>query len=204
VVRRRWTDAEITRKLKADARRRKRLPTVDDWRKATRSRPSARTVISRFGSWPAALEAADLKPTRRCPEQPWTPERILEALRVWHREHGRWPTSLEWKHAADERPCTGTVARVNGSWRRAIAAAQDPEQPGHQLDDDVRRAVEAALALSKPDADRLSALLASLEALRERYPTTASKGRRGGLMAMPSDVDTMMLDVNAVPKETEP
>ena len=89
---------------------------------------------------------------------------------MWHREHGGWPNSLEWKRAAAERPCTGTVARVHGTWRTAIAAAQDSEQPGHKLEDDAHEAVGAALALSKPDAERLSALLASLEGLRERYP----------------------------------
>jgi hypothetical protein len=62
--RRRWTQAEIVSVLRASAEREGMAPRSNRWKaqalNADRPLPSCRVIISRFGSWRAALEAADL------------------------------------------------------------------------------------------------------------------------------------------------
>jgi len=58
-----WTDEKIIEALRADADRRGRTPGRNDFDVHREGRPSAMTVIRRFGTWNAAVQAAGL-PTR--------------------------------------------------------------------------------------------------------------------------------------------
>jgi len=73
-----WREDEaILRALVADSRRRGRAPTVNEWRKACKSRPTAQTVCMRFGGWPAALVLAGLRAESELPAE--TPCTLLKA-----------------------------------------------------------------------------------------------------------------------------
>ena len=58
---RRFDDAEALRALRVHFEEHARAPTVREWEKLGR-RPSAGGLIKRFGSWNAALQAADIPP----------------------------------------------------------------------------------------------------------------------------------------------
>ncbi len=118
-----WHNREaIIRALKADAKRRRRIPRSTDWQHATRSRPCSATVTARFGSWRAGLQAAGLAAGGR--DHPWTVEEVIEALRTWRREHGRWPTREDWERSAPGRPAHKRAAVLCGGWPRALELAR--------------------------------------------------------------------------------
>ncbi|MCL6596791.1 MAG: helix-turn-helix domain-containing protein [Firmicutes bacterium] len=86
------------------------------WR-AAHGGPSASTVVSRFGSWRAALEAAGVAPED-------VDQAIVESLRRLWQEKGRRPTWRDWKRYA-ARPCSvETLLSRFGSWRQALLAAE--------------------------------------------------------------------------------
>jgi hypothetical protein len=76
-------------------------------------------VISRFGTWSAALHAAGLAPGGSVPV---TNDQIVCALRAYHHEHHRSPTTTAWK-AAPLKPTVKTISRHCGSWANALALA---------------------------------------------------------------------------------
>lgn len=56
----------------------------------------------------------------------WTQQRIIDAIKAWHRAHGRPPIAPEWVTPRDrvgEIPPVSTVQREFGTWRAAIIAA---------------------------------------------------------------------------------
>lgn len=56
----------------------------------------------------------------------WTPERIIQAIQEWHRQHGRPPIAPEWVTPGErvgQIPPVSTVQREFGSWRAAIQEA---------------------------------------------------------------------------------
>ena len=74
----------------------------------------------------------------------WTPETIVKAIRRFHRENGRVPTSKEWHEASSsDFPPTSIVLREFGRWKDAIRAAgfecYSPRQPD-RAESAVRRA----------------------------------------------------------------
>ena len=88
--------------------------------------PSASVVVARFGSFPAAVTRAGLKPPRPASgsQRVWTRGRIVEAMQRWYGEHGRPPTRSDWQKASDWHPAASTVYRVFGSWEAALKAAR--------------------------------------------------------------------------------
>src|SRR5665213_1130488 len=58
--------------------------------------------------------------TRR---QRWSRERIVDAMRMFHEEHGYPPRAGDWRGALPTYPDPGTVSRHFGSWAQAIQAA---------------------------------------------------------------------------------
>jgi Homing endonuclease associated repeat len=70
-----------------------------------------------FGSWRQALAAADLDP--KPPSRRWTAETMIALLRADTTASGTAPRASDWDRAAD-RPGSGTVARVFGSWNGAL------------------------------------------------------------------------------------
>jgi hypothetical protein len=70
-----------------------------------------------FGSWTAALHAAELPTTRRS----WSASEILEGLRAFERAHGRPPTSRDLRDTRDTPyPPATAVARTFGSFRAGL------------------------------------------------------------------------------------
>jgi hypothetical protein len=128
---RRWTRDRIIAALQAEATD-GAAPTSDSWtrRDPTGRRPAASTVIKTFGSWNAAVAAAGLEPRRRGGQAGtptgrlhWTDDEMLDALRAYGREHGRAPTSIEWKTAEDSHPSAHTIGKRFGSWANAVERA---------------------------------------------------------------------------------
>ncbi len=122
--------------------------------------PTASRVRQLFGSWHAALGAAEHRSTqsglKRCSPRAaasapathttaWTQDEALEALRAHHRRHGQAPLYEQWA-AADPtgaRPSTPTVLALCGSWNEALRQAGlaiRRHQPGRRADPAARRA----------------------------------------------------------------
>ena len=59
----------------------------------------------------------------------WTPETILYAIQLWHRQHRRPPATREWEQAGENHPSRQTVRRVFGSWNAAMAEAGFTPRP---------------------------------------------------------------------------
>jgi hypothetical protein len=55
--------------------------------------------------------------------QRWSRERIVDAMRMFHEEHGYPPRAGDWKRALPTYPDPGTVSRHFGSWAQALQAA---------------------------------------------------------------------------------
>ena len=119
-VRRDWSDQELLdglRRFAADHGRPLRGSDRVGWLSVY---PSPALVVSRFGSLSAGVRAAGLEPGN---PPPVTERDIVRALRRFGREHGRSPTSSEWRRAR-RRPAADTIIRHCGSWAQALALAQ--------------------------------------------------------------------------------
>lgn len=57
------------------------------------------------------------------PQQTWTRERVVQAMRHWHRRHGDWPRSHEWRCSGESWPCTATVVSRYG-WSSCLREAR--------------------------------------------------------------------------------
>ena len=124
-----WEDWMILDALRADARRRGRPPTWKEWLKRERAggRPGTAAVRRHFGSWNAALKAADLS-TRAQHGTRWKRATIIRLLQRDAKRLGRTPTSAEWE-AAHDRPWRWSIRRIFGSWTAALEAAGLPPSP---------------------------------------------------------------------------
>ena len=99
---------------------------------------SRATIVIRFDSWNAAVEAAGLTPTqtrRRQGPRRWTEERCLEALRALARELGGLPTASRYRELLrdrDDLPSPTTVRIRLGEWSamalRLAAEGSRPDQ----------------------------------------------------------------------------
>jgi len=89
--------------------------------------PSYTTVVRLFGSWEAAIRAADMQPRQRR----WTTPEIIDALLRHIAEHGRPPTQAEWTPTPPDCPSPKVVSARLGSWQRAMALATT-EEDAHQ------------------------------------------------------------------------
>ena len=79
--------------------------------------PCRVTYVNRFGSWHAALEAAELPPNRQ--SVPYDRDMLLETLRLLADQLDRAPTKAE----VDQQgmACAVTYANHFGSWTEALA-----------------------------------------------------------------------------------
>jgi hypothetical protein len=66
------------------------------------------------------MSGSGVVPARR---QRWSRERIVDAMRMFHEEHGYPPRAGDWRGALPTYPDPGTVSRYFGSWARATQAA---------------------------------------------------------------------------------
>jgi hypothetical protein len=115
--RRPWTQESIIRALRAWTAATGRPPRHDDWERSGAEHPRSSTVTARFGSWTAALRAAELPTIRR----DWTAEEILDGLRAFERAHGRPPTTRDLRDTrGTQYPPGSAVQRTFGSHRKAL------------------------------------------------------------------------------------
>ena len=59
----------------------------------------------------------------------WTPDTIVYAIHLWHRQNSRLPLTREWEQAGENHPSRQTVMRVFGSWNAAMSAAGFAPRP---------------------------------------------------------------------------
>lgn len=114
-----WTRSEVISALQHWTQLHGRPPTCTDWRCTIDNHPGSRAVGELFGSWSAALTAAQL-------QRNWTRGQMTTALRTWAAEHGRPPTSRDWQSPdrSGSRPTTERIRREFGTWSAALAAAK--------------------------------------------------------------------------------
>jgi hypothetical protein len=116
--RRAWTREEIVAALQAWAEH-GRAPHHDQWQAAGREHPPASTVSNLFGSWSAALRAADLTPGLH---GTWSEAEILDGLQAFAHAHGRSPTSRDLRDTrGTPYPPATAVIRSCGSLPAALA-----------------------------------------------------------------------------------
>lgn len=119
-----WTPAEIVRALRVEADRLGRPPRQQEWETAGYGRPAAVTVRTVFGSWNAALDAAEL-PVR---QRTWSRQECIHALFLWRYQHGRVPRQKDWRSQAEDRPSMWTIRNRFGAWNAFLEAAGYPVQ----------------------------------------------------------------------------
>jgi len=117
-----WDRQSIILAMRAWTTKHGRSPSRKDWKTSdpTASRPIYATVVGRFESWPAALQAAGVLPARL---RQWDHDEAIEALRAFTNEHGRPPTSTEWHVKSAKHPGPDAIKRMFGSWPEALIAA---------------------------------------------------------------------------------
>ena len=59
----------------------------------------------------------------------WTPETVVYAIQLWHRQYSRLPRTSDWEQAGENNPSRQTVMRVFGSWNAAMEAAGFKPRP---------------------------------------------------------------------------
>lgn len=117
----------------------------------------------------------------------WTREKVIEAIKRFHAEHGRPPTQKDWVRRGDWWPAFSTAARPFGSWGAAIVAAgYVSAKPGGPKRSPVRepKGREAAVVLTgaPPAASSSSPLPESDAAVVDESPSpvAAEAGPRTG------------------------
>jgi hypothetical protein len=138
--RREWSTLELIERIRVWAEGHDGYgPAPDDWTRQGHPDwkagewPSRTPVLTRFGSWESALEAAGVPPRPRGVPQ-WDREKIIQRILDWTASHdGRPPTSEEWSPGRNneqwhtgEWPRALTVVRHFGSWQNALAGAAAP------------------------------------------------------------------------------
>lgn len=123
----RWGPEQIIDALRAFHSAHGRAPFQREWAKAGADHPATVTVLRRFGSWNAALHAADLPLN----EHRWQPDEILQSIGDWISQHERTPRTTDWKkpdsHAA--RPSLKAIERHFGSLTNAVKLTTSPGTP---------------------------------------------------------------------------
>ena len=110
--------------LRAFNDRHGRVPRAADFA-SSRALPSAAVAAAHFGGFRAAVKAAGMEPVASGRPAAWSSESIVAALRADAAARGHWPRERDWRRAGEGRPSSATVRRVFGTFRTAVAAAQD-------------------------------------------------------------------------------
>lgn len=118
-----WTPDEIVGAVLAWHANYGRVPSRDDWARASLENPSIQTVERVFGGMSAAILAAGLAPRKPGPEMVWTQERIVLAIQHHATLKGGPPRQKDWSASAPWHPTFTTVRERFGSWNAAIKAA---------------------------------------------------------------------------------
>ena len=119
VYRRQWTRPQIIAALRTWADTHGRAPTHEQWRRGTSTHPPTGTVTRAFGTWSAAVRAAELTPGAH---GPWSVQEVLDGLRAFERDHGRPPRTGDLRDTrGTPYPPATAVERTLGSMRAAYA-----------------------------------------------------------------------------------
>jgi hypothetical protein len=118
--RRAWSDEQIVDLIRAYVDEHAHLPKAMEWARASEGRPSAETIIRRFGSWRAAVETAGFVYSR----SRYTRDSIADSFRRWRDEHGQWPLNKDWFHVGPYWPSQATVYGFFKTWADAIEYAE--------------------------------------------------------------------------------
>jgi Homing endonuclease associated repeat len=140
-LRRRYTDDEILRELRAAAERLGRSPTMREFAADPDARVHPQTVIEHFGTWNAAKRAAGLYPRRF-----YTRDELLAQLRSLGDELGRTPTARDLATRRRSHPSSSLYAHTFGSLGNALREAGFEVLRGHERLD---RAIEQGVALAR-------------------------------------------------------
>lgn len=119
------TREQLIEELKDGAAELGHTPTSDEWGAMRGSRASEATVRKAFGSWPAGLEAAGLRPPD-AKRRSWTQDEVLDSIETFVGQKGEIPSRASWEAWTAERPAYDTVVDVCGSWSRALALSGYP------------------------------------------------------------------------------
>lgn len=127
-----YTDTELIEALSNLASELGQTPTIPDVEKRE-NLPSAQTFSTRFGSWTAALRAANLEPL----SHEYTSAALLAHLRTLADDLGKTPTIRELT-ACDECPGATVYKDRFGSWNDALRAAGfEPVKQARYSDDEL-------------------------------------------------------------------
>lgn len=115
-----WTKEEILAAIREHVTRVGSPPSKSAWEYGAEGRPSARTVRMAFGSFTAGVRAAGFEPAQRT----WSADRVARAFASYEAEHGRPPTTGDWRKAGPHNPSAATVFKRFPSWAGAIEAGR--------------------------------------------------------------------------------
>lgn len=117
-LRNRWTKTEIVEAIIHFYDKTGEPPKIRDFNN-NKTYPHKDTVVSCFGSWHKALEAANLPASRKN----WTKEEIIEVIQQFYEENDRIPQNRDFDKSKSIYPSRTTVVRYFGSWNQAIQEA---------------------------------------------------------------------------------
>jgi hypothetical protein len=140
-IRRRYSDDQILKELRASAERLGRSPTMKEFAADSDAHVHPQTVIEHFGTWNAAKRAAGLMPRRFA-----TREELVAELRRLGAELGRTPTARD----LDER--RGTIPSKSLYWHTFGSLALALREAGFDVavgEERLERAVTQGAALAR-------------------------------------------------------
>jgi hypothetical protein len=125
-----WNKMTILEACHAWVERHGEPPKQADWMAASPWSPNATRVQQVFGSWNTMIVEAGYTPRRRGGRPSfYTREKATEILFQWAYDHGRLPTTKDWKLASPDRPSRDQITLLFGSWNAFIVAAgYEPEK----------------------------------------------------------------------------
>jgi hypothetical protein len=140
-LRRRYSDEEILRELRAAAERTGRSPTMREFAADEGTAIHPQTVIERFGSWNAAKRQAGLVPRRGLSRAD-----LVGLLRALGDELGRPPTARDLDEHRDRMPSKSLYWHTFGSLTGALREAGFDVPVGEER---LERAVEQGVTLAQ-------------------------------------------------------
>src|SRR4051812_36890107 len=140
-IRRRYSDDQILKELRASAERLRRSPTMKEFAADPQAGVHPQTVIEHFGTWNAAKRAAGLMPRRFA-----TRQELTEQLQRLGQELGRIPTAQDIRNRRGTMPSASLYWHTFGSLTTALREAGFDVAVGEER---LERAIEQGCALAR-------------------------------------------------------
>lgn len=86
----------------------------------------------------------------------WTRDTVAEAIRAWHRQHGRAPTADDWRDKLTGCPTHSVVTNLFGSWAAAREYAGVPAPPRRRRQARPRREIARELRRLADELDGIT------------------------------------------------